>query len=79
MAGPTPEQKCEGGKNQAAGKYAACVAKAEKTFVLKADPTKYGEALVKCQDKLTKLWDKLELKATEAGTVCPSVADQNGI
>jgi hypothetical protein len=78
-AGPTAEQKCEGGKNQAAGKYAACVAKAEKGLVLKGDLIKYGEALVKCEGKLTKFWNKLELKATEAGTVCPSVGDQTEI
>lgn len=79
IAGPTAEQKCEGGKNQAAGKYAACVAKAEKKLVLKGDLIKYGEALVQCEEKLTKFWDKLEMKATDAGTVCPSVGDQTEI
>ena len=30
LAGPTAEQKCEAGKNDAAGRYDACAAKAEK-------------------------------------------------
>lgn len=76
LAAPTAEQKCEGGKNQAAGKHAACIAKAEKGLVTKGDPAKYGEALVKCDEKLAKSWDKLEFQATDAGTTCPSTADQ---
>jgi hypothetical protein len=76
LAGATPEQKCEGGMNQEAGKYATCIAKAEKLFVSTEDGTKYGLALTKCEEKLVKKWDKLEDGAAAKGAVCPSVTDQ---
>jgi hypothetical protein len=51
LAKPTAQQKCEAGKNAAAGKYAACLEKAQKKFVLTGDVTKYGTAVDKsvCQ------------------------------
>jgi hypothetical protein len=75
LAGVTPEQKCEGGMNQEAGKYAACIAKAEKGFVSTGDGTEYGLALTKCEEKLVGKWDKLEAGAAAQGAVCPSVTD----
>ena len=33
QAAPTPAQKCEAGKNGTAGKYAACLHKAQQKFV----------------------------------------------
>ncbi len=79
LAAVTPEQKCEGGKNSAAGKYDACAAKAEKGLVTKGDMTRYADALVKCEEKLVKSWDKLEAKAVAAGAACPSTGDQVAI
>lgn len=75
-AAPTAEDKCEGGKNDTSGKYAACVAKAEKTRILTGDAMKYGIALSKCEEKFGLSWGKLESKAVDAGTVCPSTGDQ---
>ena len=69
-AGPTAAQKCEGGKNQTSGKFAACVAKAEKGLVLKGDLGKYDSALTKCEDKLADGFTKLEAKDD-----CPSTGD----
>ena len=76
IAAPTAEQKCEAGKNDAAGKYASCLAKAEKTYVLNGDNERYGLALGKCEEKLVAAWDKLEAAATAAGTTCPSTVGQ---
>jgi hypothetical protein len=69
----TPAEKCQAGKNQAAGKYAYCRQKAEKTFVLTGDATKYGEAMTKCISKFTDTWQKLEDRAASAGATCPDV------
>jgi hypothetical protein len=74
-AAPTPEQKCEGGKLQAAGKYAACVAKAEKDLLLKGDTAKYSAAVAKCQTQLDAAYAKLEAAAEKKDAECPSVDD----
>jgi hypothetical protein len=74
-AAGTPEQKCQAGKNKAAGKYAYCRAKAEAKLATSGDQTKYGETIVKCYDKQGATWQKLEDKAVAAGTTCPSVGD----
>jgi hypothetical protein len=59
-AAPTPAQKCEGSKNDAAGKYAACLGKAQKSFVATADAAKYSLAIGKCEDKYASSWSKAE-------------------
>jgi hypothetical protein len=74
-AAGTPEQKCESGKNDAAGKYDACMFKARKGLVLTGDAVAYGAAATKCESKLESRWDKLEFAAAVAGTSCPSSAD----
>lgn len=79
VAGTAPEQKCEAGMNQEAGKYAACIAKAEKGLVATEDAGKYALALTKCEDKLAAKWSKLEAGAVAQGTLCPSVGDQTPI
>ncbi|MFN2427933.1 MAG: DUF1566 domain-containing protein [Candidatus Binatia bacterium] len=79
LAAPTAEQKCEAGKNDAAGKYDACTAKAEKGLVSKGDMAKYADALVKCEGKLVDKWTKLEADAVAAAAVCPSTGDQVAI
>jgi hypothetical protein len=66
-----PSDKCEGGKNDAAGKYAACMAKAEKSFVLGAGVGDVEAAQLKCSDKLSKSWNKFEAPAA-----CPSMGDE---
>ena len=55
-ARPTVAQKCEASKNLAAGKYALCRQKAEKTLVLIGDTTKYGDAITTCDSKLGTAW-----------------------
>lgn len=74
VAGPTPQQKCQAGKNKAAGKYAACLAAAEK-HVIVADSEKYQAAILKCGDKISEAWTRLETKAADAGASCPTTAD----
>jgi hypothetical protein len=75
-AGPTPQEKCEGGKNAAAGKYYACIANAEKAFVLVEDGDKYEAAIQKCKTNLNVSWDKLEAKAETKDATCPSINDE---
>jgi hypothetical protein len=69
----TDAEKCQAGKNQAAGKYAYCRQKAEKTFLLNGDATKYADAITKCTSKFTDTWQKLEDRAASAGATCPDV------
>jgi len=69
-AGLTAKQKCQAGKNQAAGKYAACLHNAEAKFVKSNDQTKHDKALKGCADKFTATWQKLEAAAAKAGDTC---------
>jgi hypothetical protein len=66
----TPEQKCQGGKNKAAGKYAACRQKAEKGIALNGDTGRYDAAILKCEEKFSAAWQKELDKATAAGATC---------
>jgi hypothetical protein len=75
LAAVSPEQKCEAGKVDAAGKYAACLAKAEKGLVLKTDLTKYNAAVAKCGSKMESTFAKLETAAEKKDADCPSVDD----
>jgi hypothetical protein len=75
VAAITPAQKCEGGKTHASGKYAACLAKAEKAYITTGDASKYGPALVKCEMKMDLAYDKLEFGAVTAGGSCPTNSD----
>jgi len=82
LAGPpawaaTPEQKCEAGKNAAAGKYAACLAHARKVLVTKGDAARYDTAVAKCQQRFSRKWLALEARAGE-GT-CPSEEDESSV
>jgi len=74
IAGLTPEQKCQAGKNKAAGKFSACLANAEK-FTISGDLEKYLPAIIKCGDKVLAAWNKLETKAADAGVSCPTTDD----
>ena len=66
VSAQTVAEKCEAGKNEAAGKLAACLAKAEKKFVLDGDAVAYATAAGKCNTKYTTKWSKLEQKAVDA-------------
>lgn len=72
-SGATPEEKCQAGKSDACGKYAACRWKAEKKLVLKGDAGAYDAAIAKCRTKLASAWQKRDAKATRAGVTCPDV------
>ncbi|MCK6554069.1 DUF1566 domain-containing protein [Candidatus Binatia bacterium] len=67
----TPEQKCQAGKNQVAGKYADCRQKAEAKLVKTGDVTKYAAAIGKCETKFQDKWQKLIDAATAASATCP--------
>ena len=71
-AGATAAQKCESGKNGAAGKYTACLLKAQSKFTGggEVDTAGLDEALLACNDKYTSKWQSLEDKAGVG--VCPS-------
>lgn len=82
-AKPTPVQKCQGGKNQAAGKYAACRQNAEAKLATTGDTVKYNAALDKCELKFRSTWQKLEASAAKAGATCldgaPSASAFDGV
>jgi hypothetical protein len=75
LAIPTPQQKCEAGKNLAAGTYAACLQRAEKNLVLNGNATKYATAIARCDAALLAKWGRLEAAAVAKGTTCPSTGD----
>ena len=68
----TAEQSCKSGKNKAAGKYAACRENAEARLAAGGDPSRYTEAIGKCESKFLTTWDKLEVKALAASASCPA-------
>ena len=77
-AAPTPEEKCQAGKNKVAGKYAACLQNAEAKLVATGDMTKYTATVNKCKLKFFGdppggggQWQKLIDKATAATATCP--------
>jgi hypothetical protein len=70
-AGATPEQTCAAGKNKTAGKYAACRENAEAKLAAGGDPSKYTDALDKCEQKFSTAWQKLEDKAAAVSASCP--------
>lgn len=75
----TPGVKCQAAKNEASGKLADCLAKAEKKFVLTADGTAYAEAIAQCSGKFDGKWAKLEQKAVDGGGACTTADDADGI
>lgn len=79
QAALAPEQKCEAGKNNTAGKYVQCMSKAEKTLVTTGDQAKYDAAVLACGSKFGASWSKLEAAAQAANTTCPSMGDQSSI
>lgn len=75
QAAPTVAQKCQSGKNIAAGKYADCGQKAEAKFALSLDGAKRTLDRARCEGKLQATWTALEAKAVAQGGSCPSVGD----
>lgn len=69
----TPEQKCQGGKNRVAGKYAACRQNAEKGLALNGDAIKYAGTIGKCEAKFAADWQKEETRAAADGASCLDV------
>jgi len=64
LAAPTDEEKCQKALYDAAGKYAACMAKAFGAYSF--DPASMG----KCVDKYRQTWTKLVSKYAGKGTSC---------
>ena len=75
QAAPTVAQKCQSGKNIAAGKYSDCGQKAEAKFALSLDGAKRILDRTRCEAKLQATWSALEAKAVAQGASCPSVGD----
>jgi hypothetical protein len=78
-AAPTAEQKCESGKNGVAGKYAACMHKAQQKFVSGGGVDLAGRTAAEttCATKLDGKFASLESKAGPG--VCPSEMDQTPV
>lgn len=68
----TPAQKCQAGKNRAAGKYAACRHSAEAKLASSGNLLGYALAMGKCATKFSATWVRLE---AHAGGACPSNGD----
>jgi hypothetical protein len=60
QAALTPEQKCQSGKNKAAGKYSFCRQNAEAKLVRLGDTLKYAADILKCETKFADKWLSLE-------------------
>lgn len=75
----TPAQRCEAGKNGTAGKYAACLHKAQQKFVSGGEVDTAGRdaAVLACGTKYSDTWQGLEAKA--GAMVCPSEGDESSI
>jgi hypothetical protein len=71
--GATPEQRCQAGKNRAAGKYAFCRQNAESNLARSGDVTQYATAIALCETKLMNRWQAQENAAARAGAACPDV------
>jgi len=78
-AAATPEQKCQAGKNQEAGKFAACLTKAQAKLIQSGDAVKYDASVLKCQAKLDAKYLKLEAAAVKKGALCPTEADSGDL
>ena len=75
QAAPTVAQKCQSGKNIAAGRYSDCGQKAEARFALSLDGAKRTLDRSRCEAKLQGTWTALEAKAVAQGGSCPSAGD----
>lgn len=75
VAETTPAAKCQAGKQQAAGNYALCRAKAERKLIMRGDLLKYDDELDACGTKLTQIFPRLEERASKKRASCPTVAD----
>jgi cysteine-rich repeat protein len=77
-ADPTAGQKCEAGKNVAAGKYAVCLHKAQSTFVSNGETDTAGRdvAVLRCGIKYRNKWQSLE---DVAAGECPSTGDESDV
>ena len=69
-AGPTPEQQCQAGKSKVAGPYYACLQKASAKLATTLDTTKFNTAVAACDAKYDSAWEKQDVKAAAAGTIC---------
>jgi len=79
LAGQTPAQTCESGKNKAAGAYAICRQQADAKYAITGDGAARTAALQRCADKFATKWAGLEARAIAAGGSCPSVGEQAAI
>ena len=70
------EKKCQVAKNKHAGKYAACLQKAEAFLAKRPTETeRYNQRVAKCDEKFRLKWNKAESNADGA---CPDdLSDPN--
>lgn len=73
----TSAQRCEGRKNQVAGKYAACLGTAEKQLLLRGNSAPYNKKRARCEAYYARDWQAIE--AISGAGVCPSEADASDI
>jgi hypothetical protein len=69
-AGVSPQQKCQIGKNKAAGALATCRQGVEAAFARTGDVAAHDAAMARCAARFAKAWSRLEAKATRAGAAC---------
>ena len=59
---PTPEDKCQASRFEAAGKYAACQQNAQAALETTGNSTQFDTAVSKCRVNYTATWAKLQAK-----------------
>lgn len=79
FASTTPARKCQQGKNLAAGKYAACLAKTERIYLLDGDTDRYTLSRTRCEEDLLARYDKLEAAAAASGGSCITTNDSRSV
>ena len=78
-AAVSAEQKCESGKLKTAASYASCLQSAYGKAVKAGSTDKLATGLERCEERFDKKWDKLEVKAVDAGTACVTTDDATAI
>jgi hypothetical protein len=75
LGAPSPQEKCESAKNEAAGDYARCRQAAEAQRVRNPDTAKYEAALARCEAEIAARFEKAEAVAARKGAECPTTGD----
>lgn len=71
--------KCQAGKDEVAGKLAACLSRAQKKSLLSGDSGARALAIDSCAAAFARKWRRLEQTAVDRGTQCPTMNDEGDV